>query len=447
MSVLKKEIDALNAVLTVSLKEEDYIPEVDKVLKDYRKKANIPGFRPGKVPMGMIKKMYGTSVLVDEVNKKVSNELYTYIYSEKLDLLGDPIPNESEQKNINWEKDKEFEFVFDVALAPQFDLNLSKKDKIVFYDITPGEELIKNYVDGYKKQFGSYEEKDTVESEEEMLKGDFEELVEDGVKKEDAVFLMSAIKTKKAQKTFLAKKKGTSVEFKMKDVFSNDADIKSMLGIDDDKLATVKESNFKFTIKSISVFKEAELNTDLFDKVFEKGTVKTEEEFKNKIIEQAKANLAKDADYKFQLDVKEKLLKKAKFDLPDEFLKRWLVMTNKEITTEQLEKEYPMFQEDMKWQLIKGKLVKDHKLETSEEEILEVAKEYAKAQFQMYGSVSIPDEYLESFAKEMLQKKEEKRRLEERAIENKVVAFVKETVKLDTKEIAYDEFMKFFDKK
>jgi len=220
-----------------------------------------------------------------------------------------------------------------------------------------------------------------------------------------------------------------------------------MLAIDDSKLETAKESVFKFTIKSISVFKEADLDTNLFDKVFEKGTIKTEEEFKNKIIEQAKVNLVKDADYKFNLDVKEKLLKKAKFDLPDAFLKRWLVMTNKEITAEQLEKEYPMFQEDMKWQLVKGKIVKNHKIKTSEEEILEVAKEYAKAQFQMYGSVSIPDEYLESFAKEMLQKKEEKRRLEEKAIENKVVAFVKETVKLDVKEIAYDEFMKFFDKK
>ena len=447
MSVVKKEIDTLNAVLTVSLKEEDYISEVDKVLKDYRKKANIPGFRPGKIPMGMIKKMYRTSILVDEVNKKVSNELYTYIYSEKLDTLGDPIPSENEQKIVDWEKDKEFEFSFDIALAPQFDLNLTKKDKVVFYDIIPGDDLIKNYIDGYKKQFGSYEEKDTVESEEEMLKGDFEELVDGGIKKEEAVFLMSTIKIKKAQKVFLSKKKGTSVEFKIKDVFSNDADIKSMLAIDDSKLETAKESVFKFTIKSISVFKEADLDTNLFDKVFEKGTIKTEEEFKNKIIEQAKVNLAKDADYKFNLDVKEKLLKKAKFDLPDAFLKRWLVMTNKEITAEQLEKEYPMFQEDMKWQLVKGKIVKDHKIETSEEEILEVAKEYAKAQFQMYGSVSIPDEYLESFAKEMLQKKEEKRRLEEKAIENKVVAFVKETVKLDVKEIAYNEFMKFFDKK
>jgi len=190
MSVVKKEIDALNAVLTVSLKEEDYIPEVDKVLKDYRKKANIPGFRPGKIPMGMIKKMYRTSILVDEVNKKVSNELYTYIYSEKLDTLGDPIPSENEQKIVNWEKDKEFEFSFDIALAPQFDLNLTKKDKVVFYDIIPGDDLIKNYIDGYKKQFGSYEEKDTVESEEEMLKGDFEELVDGGIKKEEAVFLM-----------------------------------------------------------------------------------------------------------------------------------------------------------------------------------------------------------------------------------------------------------------
>ena len=446
MSVIKKEIDTLNATLTVSLSKEDYASDVDRILKDYRQKANIPGFRPGKVPVGMIKKMYGTSVLVDEVNKKISNELYTYIYSEKLDILGEPIPSENQQQNIDWEKDTDFEFSFDIALAPEFKLALSKKDKVVFYDITPGDELITNYVDGYKKQFGSYEEKALVESESEMLKGDFKELSEDGIIKEDAAFLMSAIKTKKAQKVFLGKKKGETIEFKIKDVFSNDVDIKSMLGIDDDQLSKL-DNPFTFIIKSISVFKEAELDENLFDKVFEKGTAKTEEEFRNKIIEQAKGNLSKDADYKFNLDVKEKLLNKVKFDLPDAFLKRWLTISNKEITEEQLEKEYPMFQEDMKWQLIKGRIVSDNKIEVTEDEILAVAKEYAKAQFQMYGSVSIPDEYLDSFAKEMLQKEEEKRRLTEKALENLVVSYVKDTVKIEEKEIAYDKFMKFFENK
>ena len=445
MKVTKKEIDALNATLVISLEKDDYSSDVEKVLKDYRQKANIPGFRPGKVPMGMIKKMYGTSVLVDEINKKVSHELYNYIYTEKIDILGEPLPNESEQKTINWDKDDSFDFFFDIAIAAEFDIKLSKKDKIKWYNIEPGDELIDKYVDGYRKQFGSHIEKDTV-SENDLLKGVFTEKKENGIVKEDGVFLVSSLKTKKAQKIFIGKKKGETVEFKIKDVFKNETDLKSMLGIDDAQLENLSET-FSFTINGISEFKDSELDQSLFDKVFGEGTVKTETEFRKKIIEQAKENLKKDADYKFHLDAKEKLTSKIKFDLPDEFLKRWLIATNKEITQERLDKEYPYFQEDMKWQLIKGKIIKDQKIEVKEDELLISAKEYAKAQFQMYGSVSIPDEYLENFAQEILQKKEERQKITEQYLENQTIAFVKETVKIEPTSISYDKFNKFFEQK
>ena len=445
MKVTKKEIDALNATLVISLEKEDYNTDVEKILKDYRQKANIPGFRPGKVPMGMIKKMYGTSVLIDEINKKVSHELYNYIYTEKIDILGEPLPNESEQKTINWDKDESFDFFFDIAVAPEFEVKLSKKDKIKLYDIEPGEDLINKYVEGYQKQFGSHIEKDTV-SEDDLLKGTFAEDKEDGVVKKDGVFLVNTLKTKKAQKIFIGKKKGETIKFKLKEVFKNDTDLKSMLNIDDAQLENLSDT-FSFTIESISEFKDSELDQSLFDKVFGEGVVKSEAEFRNKIIEQAKENLRKDADYKFHIDAKEKLTTKIKFELPDDFLKRWLITTNKEITQERLDKEYPYFQEDMKWQLIKGKIIKDQKIEVEEDKLLDSAKEYAKAQFQMYGSVNIPDEYLENFAKEILQKKEERQKIVEQYLESQVVAFVRETVKVENTSIDYDKFNAFFEQK
>jgi len=445
MKVTKKEIDALNASITISIEKSDYQPEVTKVLKNYRQKANIPGFRAGKVPMGMIKKMYGTSILVDEVNKIVSHELYNYVYTNKLDILGEPLPNEEQQKVVNWEKDEKFDFVFDIAVAPEFEVKLSKKDKIKFYDINPGDELIEKYVDGYKKQFGSHIEKDIV-GEDDMLKGLMTDQKEEGISKADAVFLVNTLKTKKAQKVFVGKKKGETIEFKVREVFKNDVDLKSMLAIDDAQMENLSET-FYFTIESISEFKNAELDQALFDKVFGEGTVKNEKEFKAKIVEQAKVNLSKDAEYKFHMDAKEKLTSKIKFELPDAFLKRWLIATNKEITQERLENEYPMFQEDMKWQLIKGKVVKDQDIKVEEEGLLASAMEYARAQFQMYGSVSIPDEYIQNFAKEMLEKKEERQKITEQYLENKIIGYIKETVKLDETEIDYDSFNKFFDQK
>ena len=445
MKVTKKENDALNATLILSLTKDDYASDVEKVLRSHRQKANIPGFRPGKVPMGMIKKMYGTSVLVDEINKKVSHELYNYIYTKKIDILGEPLPSESKQKNIDWEKDETFEFSFDIAIAPEFEIKLSKKDKVKFYDIEPGNDLIQKYVEGYQKQFGSQEEKDKV-GENDMLKGTFTDNVENGVKKEDAVFLVSSLKTKKAQKIFINKKKGETVTFKVKEVFKNETDLKSMLSIDDDTLANLNET-FSFTIDNISEFKDVELDQSLFDKVFGEGTVKSEEEFRAKIIEQAKENLKKDADYKFHLDAKDKIVSKTKFDLPDDFLKRWLITTNKDITQERLDKEYPYFQEDMKWQLIKGKIIKEQNIEINEDELLLSAKDYARAQFQMYGSVSIPDEYLENFAKEILEKKEERQKISEQYLESKVITYVKDTVKLESTSIDYDKFNKFFEQK
>ena len=445
MEVTKKEIDALNASLTISIEKSDYELQLTKVLKDYRQKANIPGFRAGKVPMGMIKKMYGTSILVDEVNKIVSHELYNYVYTNKLDILGEPLPNEGQQKVVDWEKDEKFDFVFDIAVAPEFEVKLSKKDKIKFYDINPGDDLISKYVEGYQKQFGSHIEKDTV-GEDDMVKGLMTDQQEGGVSKADAIFLVNTLKTKKAQKVFVGKKKGETIEFKIREIFKNDVDLKSMLAIDDAQMENLNEVFF-ITIESISEFKNSEVNTDLFDKVFGEGTVKDEKEFKAKIVEQAKVNLTKDADYKFHMDTKEKLTSKISFDLPDEFLKRWLITTNKDITQERLDTEYPMFQEDMKWQLIKGKVIKDQDIKVEEEGLLASAMEYARAQFQMYGSVSIPDEYIQNFAKEMLEKKEERQKITEQYLENKVVAFVKETVKLEETEIDYDKFNKFFDQK
>ncbi len=445
MKITKNDIDALNASIVISLVKEDYEQEVEKTLKDYRKKANIPGFRPGKVPMGMVKKMYGTSVLVDQINKKVSHELYNYIYSEKLDILGEPLPNETEQKEVNWETDTDFEFHFDIALAPEFEVKLSKRDKLNFYEIEPSQEMIDQALEGYKKQFGEHNEGEEV-VEDAMLKGTFKELKEEGLIKEDGVFLLNTLKTKKAQSVFLGKKKGETVEFELKKVFKNEADLKSMLAVSEEQLENLADT-FSFTIESISLFKEAELNEDLFKKAFPDEDIKTEEEFTTKLVSQMKETLKQDAEYKFFIDVKEKLIKKSKFELPDAFLKRWLLATNKEITQEQIDKDYAYFQEDMKWQLIKAKVVKEQEIKNTEEDLLEAAKEYAKAQFRMYGSMQIPEEYLVQFAQEILGREEEKRKIVEKSLENKVIAYVKETIKVEDASISVEKFNKFFEKK
>lgn len=449
MNITKTNIDDLNAVIKLQIVKEDYESRVSDVLKDYRKKANINGFRAGKVPMGVIKKMYGTPVLAEEINKLMSQELMKYIRENDLDIMGEPLPNETDQKEINWEKDTEFEFAFDIAMSPEYTLNLSKRDKIVFYKIKVDEKMIENGVDMHARRFGTNNEAEVVE-EKELLKGNYAQvdaegkLVEDGIVSENVAISLEYMKDEDSKKKFIGAKKEDVVVFSPAKAFENKSDLASMLNISTEE-AEVLDADFQFTITEVNKFVNAELNQELFDKVFGEGTVASIEEFKAKIKEDIEKQLINDSDYKFLIDAKEKLVKKAKITLPEAFLKRWIIATNKEMTAEQVETDFANYTDEFKWQLIKNRLTEENELKVTEEEVLEFAKKQALMQFQQYGMMDVPEEYLTNYAKQMMENKDEQRKIYERKIDEKVVEYLKTAVKIDEKELTTEEFNKMFE--
>ncbi|RKE03534.1 trigger factor [Marinifilum flexuosum] len=449
MNITKTNIDDLNAVIKLQIVKEDYESRVNDVLKDYRKKANINGFRQGKVPMGVIKKMYGTPVLADEVNKLLSDELMKYIRENDLKILGEPLPNETEQKEINWEKDTDFEFAFDIALTPEYTLNLSKRDKMTFFKIAVDEKMIENGVEMHARRFGSNEPAEAVE-EKELLKGNYAQvdaegkLVEEGITSEDVAISLEYMADEDAKKKFVGAKKGDVVVFNPAKAFANKTDLASMLNISKEEAETL-DADFQFTITEINKFVNAELNQELFDKVFGEGTVSSEEEFKNRIKEDIEKQLVNDSDYKFLIDAKEKLVKKSKMDLPEAFLKRWIIATNKEMNEEQVEKDFANYVDEFKWQLIKNRLTEENELKVEQEEVMEFAKQQALMQFQQYGMMEVPEEYLTNYAQQMMQNQEEQRKIYERMIDNKIVEFLKGAIKIEEKEVSTEEFNKMFE--
>lgn len=449
MNITKTNIDDLNAVIKLQIVKEDYESRVNDVLKDYRKKANINGFRQGKVPMGVIKKMYGTPVLADEVNKLLSEELMKYIRENDLKILGEPLPNETEQKEINWEKDTDFEFAFDIALTPEYTLNLSKRDKMTFFKIAVDEKMIENGVEMHARRFGSNEPAEVVE-EKELLKGNYAQvdaegkLVEEGITSEDVAISLEYMADEDAKKKFIGAKKGEVVVFNPAKAFANKTDLASMLSISKEEAENL-DADFQFTITEITKFVNAELNQELFDKVFGEGTVSSEEEFKNRIKEDIEKQLVNDSDYKFLIDAKEKLVKKAKMELPEAFLKRWIIATNKEMNEEQVEKDFANYVDEFKWQLIKNRLTEENELKVEQEEVMEFAKQQALMQFQQYGMMEVPEEYLTNYAQQMMQNQEEQRRIYERMIDNKIVEFLKDAIKIEEQEVSTEEFNKMFE--
>ncbi|MEA4981280.1 MAG: trigger factor, partial [Paludibacter sp.] len=336
MNIVRKDIDSNNATITISIEKADYSEKVEKTLRDYRKKANIPGFRPGMVPMGLLKKMYGKAILGEEINKILSDELYKYIHDNKVNMLGEPLPNDTEQKDIDFNTQEEFEFVFDLGLAPEFEVELNKKDKVKYYQITPSEEMINNQVKSYTGRFGKYIQEEVVE-EKDMIKGELFELVdgkahETGIHVNDAVLTPSYMKDEATKALFVGAKKGDVITFNPKTAFENEAEIASLLKISKEAVGNVA-SDFQITIESITRYVEAEVNQELFDKVFGEGVINSEEAFIGKIKETLQENLLQDSEYKFGLDARDALVKKYEsLSFPDAFLKRWLLATNKNLT-------------------------------------------------------------------------------------------------------------------
>lgn len=449
MNIVRKDIDQSNATLTLRIEKADYAEKVQKTLRDYRKKANIPGFRPGMVPVGLITKMYGKAVIAEEINKIVSYELFKYIKDNNINMLGEPMPNETEQKEIDFNTQEDFEFVFDLGLAPEFDVEVTGKDKVKYYNITVSDEMIENQLKSYTSRYGKYVQEETVE-EKDMLKGEMLELAngkvnESGIKLSDAVLTPAYIKDEATKALFVNAKKGDVITINPAKAFEDAAEISSLLKVSKDEAKNIT-SDFQFKIEGITRYHESAIDQELFDKVYGEGVVTSEEEFKAKIKANIQESLQGDSDYKFGIDARDMLL--AKYDnlvFPDAFLKRWVLATNENLTVETLEADYSKMIADLKWQLIKDKIAKanDTKIETSD--IEEYAKKITKAQFAQYGMVGMDDELVANYAKDMLKKEETLKGIIEKVAENKVFDIVKANVKLETKEISIEDFNKMFE--
>ena len=450
MNISKENIDDLNAVLKLTVDKEDYESRVDEVLKDYRKKANMPGFRPGKVPFGMIKKMYGKHVMAEQVNKIVSEELSKYLFESKLNVLGEPLPSES-QETIDFETQESFNFNFDVAIAPEFEVKLSKREKLPYYSIEVTDEMLDQQVKQATSRFGTSE---TVEqaTEASMVKGDLVQLdqdgnvLEDGIKAEDTVLSAASIKNEEVKAQISAVKNADTIVFNPKTAFEDATQISYMLKISAEEAANV-DGDFQFTVKEITNYIDPEMNQELFDQVLGKDVATNEEEFTAKIKEDLEKTLAFESEYKFSIDAKEKLMKKIEMPLPEAFLKRWILTINHdkpEINEETIDNDMPKYLDDLRWQLIKNEILKVNEIKIEEADVLEVAKKSAKMQFMQYGLSNIPEEHLVSYAQDMMKQEEQRRNMSETAAQDKVLAFIKESIKIEDKTVNREEFNNLF---
>ena len=439
MNVSLQNIDKVSALLTVKLEKADYQPQVDKSLKNIRQKAQVPGFRPGMVPMSLVKKMYGKSVIADEVNKLLSEKVYEYIKENNVNILGEPMPNEEKQPDIDFDTMEEFEFVFDIALAPEFKAEVSSQDKVDYYTIEVTDEMVENQIKAYTQRNGKYEQVEAYE-ENDMLKGLLAELDEEGNTKEGGIQVEGAVMMPSYMKN--DEQKAIFANAKVNDVlvFNPDA------AYEGKEAAAEVKSNFSFQVEEVTRFVNGELNQELFDQVFGKDAVKTEEEFRAKVKESIAAQFVADSDYKFLIDVRKVLADKVgKLEFPDALLKRVMLMNNKDKGEEFVNENYDKSIEELTWHLIKEQLVKENDIKVEQDDVINMAKEATKAQFAQYGMLTIPDDILENYAKEMLKKKESIDGLVNRVVETKLAAALKGKVTLENKTVSMEEFNKMFE--
>ncbi len=454
MNIQFEAPDKVNGLMTITLETADYQPEVEKTLKDYRKRAQIPGFRPGQAPMGMIKRQFGANVKVDVINRMLGEKLYAYIQDNKIHMLGEPLPSDKQQQ-LDFEGDKPLEFKFDIAVAPEFEAKLSGKDKVPFYNIAVDDKLIDQQVEMYQSRAGQYEKVENFDPEErDMLKGDLRELDADGNVKEggievaDAVLMPQYMKVDDQKKLFEGSKLGDIITWNPRKAYpESDVEVSSLLKIQKEEVKD-HEGDFTYQITEISRFKKAEVNQALFDQTFGEGNVKDEKEFRQKIADQISQQFKADSDYKFLLDVRAHMEKKVgKLEFPEALLKRVMLNNNKDKGADFVEKNFDASIKELAWHLIKEQLVSAQGIKVEDADLKETAKEAARAQFAQYGMSNIPDEYLENYAQEMLKKRENVDGLVDRAVDVKLTAALKNVVKLDEKEISLEDFQKMLQEK
>lgn len=451
MNVSLQNIDKVSALLTVKLEKADYQERVEKALKELRRRVNMPGFRQGMVPMGLIKKQYGKAVLAEEINKILQEKVYEYVRENKINMLGEPLPNEEKQPVIDFANQEEFEFVFDIALAPEFKAELTKDDKVPYYNIVVTDEMVERQLKSYKQRTGKYEKVDAYEDKD-MVKGHLAELdennnvLEGGLQVEDAIMMPSYFRNDEQKALFAGAKTNDVLTINPSVAYEgSDVELSSLLKIKKEEVAAHK-GNFSFQITEITRFVEGELTQELFDEVFGEGVVKSEDDFRAKTRETLETQLVGDSDYRFLVDVRNFLVEKiGKLEFPDALLKKIMLLNNKEKGEAFVEENYERSIEQLTWHLIKEQLVKDNEIKVEQADVLEQAKKSTRAQFAQYGMVNVPEDVLANYAQEMMKKQETVQALVDQSVEAKLAVALKEKVTLEPKEISMEDFTKLFE--
>lgn len=438
--------DKINGLLTVTIEEDDFKNDVEKELKNYRKRANVPGFRPGMVPMGLIRRQYGNAVKMDVVNNKLSEEVNKYIQENKINMLGMPLGSEK-QTPVDLEKDAPYTFMFDIAVAPEFDIELSDKDAIDYYDITVDDKLVDQQVDGFASRFGAYQKAEEYK-EGDVLKGDLRELdaegntKEGGFEVEGATVMPQYLKDDDQKKLFEGAKAGDIITFNPYKAYAGGAEVATLLKVEREKKDDY-QGDFSYQITEVQHFEKHAVDQELFDQVFGKDEVKDEKSFREKIAEGVKQQLATDEDFRFLQDLRKYAEEKVgQLTYPEALLKRVLKENNKDKDDEFINKNYEASLKDLTWSLIKNKLAEKAEVKVNDDDVKNVAREIARAQFAQYGMQNVGEEYVNNYAEELLKQRDTVNQFAERAVDEKLVAAIKPVVKLNHKEISLEDFNK-----
>ncbi|OFY90376.1 MAG: trigger factor, partial [Bacteroidetes bacterium RIFOXYA12_FULL_40_10] len=422
-------------IVTLAIEKEDYTEKRKKILSDYRRKADIKGFRKGMAPMSFIEKTHGRAALLDAVNGVISDGLNNYITENNLNIIGEPLPNESEQKPIDWESDEQFEVSFDLAMAPKVEINLTSKDKIPYYEVEISEQDMIKYRSNLLKQYGQLVAAESVE-EEDFIVAD---LVQEGTTIEGAYIALRSIADAKIKKSFIGKKSGDEFAINVNKAFENETDRAALLKVKKEELAALNPE-FNVVIKEVKRFEDAQMNEELYDRMFGAGVVKSEQEFNEKIVERIKSEYTQESDYRFMLDARDALIEKAAIALPEQFLKRWLHSANEgKFSMEEIEKDFPLFLKDFRWQMVRQFITKEQDIKLTRENLLDHARKIAAYQFAMYGLNNAPAEQIDHYAETLLANEKEGKRIYEKVEDDLVLEYVRSVVTLDKKGISIEK--------
>jgi len=435
MKITQKNVDELTLIVTLNIEKEDYTDKRKKILSDFRRNADIKGFRKGMAPMSLIEKMHGRSAQLDAVNGVISEGLNNYITENNLNIIGEPLPNETEQKPVDWENDNDFSVSFDIAVAPKVELDLTAQDKITFYDVQITAEEKDKYISNLLKQYGSLENTESVEDDDFIIA----DLIQGDNKIEGTYIALRSITSEEIKKEFIGKKSEDSFDIDVNKAFENETDRAAMLKVKKEELATM-EPIYTVVVKEVKKFVDATVDQDLFDKVFGAGVVNNKEEFDAKVEEKLKAEYLQESDYRFMIDAREALIEKAAIALPEEFLKRWLFTANEgKFTMEEIEKDFALFLKDFRWQMIRQYITREQDIKMTRDNLLDHARKIAAYQFAMYGMNSAPQEQLDHYAESILSNEKEAKKIYEKVEEDLVLDYVRTVVTLDKKSISIEK--------